>query len=205
MASSRSRRPRPQARGPSAGSRRRGSVLEDAILEATLSELKETGYAGLTMSGVASRAHTSKPVVYRRWRGRADLVLAAMRHRSGSILSNVPDTGTLRGDVLQLLRRHSQRVRQYPLEVRRGLLADAPSLERAGHPVFELVPGAMASILRRAQERGEIPRGKISARVMRVPMDLARHDLLITQDAVSDAVMEEIVDEVFLPLVRRRP
>ena len=204
MASSRTLRPRREVRPASTGSRRRGKVLEDAILQATWAELKEAGYAGLTMDGVASRAHTSKPVIYRRWRSRANLVLAAMRNRFGSIASDVPDTGTLRGDVLQLLGRMTQRVRQIPVEVRRGLVAVAPALEREGHPVFELMPGAMASILRHAQERGEIPKGKIPARVMRVPVDLTRHEIILTQGVVPDSVLEEIVDETFLPLVRGR-
>lgn len=61
------------------------------------------------MEAVAARAHTGKQVLYRRWRNRAELVVAAMRHRTGSIVADVPDTGTLRGDVLAVLQRMADR------------------------------------------------------------------------------------------------
>ncbi|WP_244168117.1 TetR/AcrR family transcriptional regulator [Mycobacterium paraffinicum] len=58
--------------------RRRGAVLERALYEAVLAELAEVGYVGLTMEGVAARAHTGKASLYRRWCNRRDLVHAAL-------------------------------------------------------------------------------------------------------------------------------
>jgi len=57
--------------------RRRGSALDDALLDAAWAELQEAGYAGLTMEGVAQRAGTSRPVLARRWPNRPQLVIAA--------------------------------------------------------------------------------------------------------------------------------
>ena len=116
---------------------------------------------------------------------------------------NIPDTGTLREDVLELLRDQNRRLRRAPKDVMRGLLLDAPSLERAGHPVFEVVPGVMAVILQRARSRGEVSTNRISSRIARLPVDLFRHEMIITQDVVPDSVLEEFVDQIFLPLVRR--
>ncbi|BBX62946.1 TetR family transcriptional regulator [Mycobacterium saskatchewanense] len=67
---------------PPAGgrSRRRGEVLERALYEATLAELAEVGYGGLTMEGIAARAHTGKAALYRRWATKQDLVHAALVH-----------------------------------------------------------------------------------------------------------------------------
>jgi len=183
-------------------SRRRGAVLEDAILRATWAELKRGGYESLTFDNVAVRAHTSKPVIYRRWRSRAELVRAAMRSRTGAMADNIPDTGTLREDVLELLRGQNRRLRRAPKDAMRGLLLDAPSLERAGHPVFEVVPGVMAVILQRARSRGEVSTNRISSRIARLPVDLFRHEMILTQDVVPDSVLAEIVDQIFLPLVR---
>jgi len=59
--------------------RRRGALLERALLQAAWDELASVGYARLSMDGVAARAHTSKTVLYRRWPNRAALVVAAMR------------------------------------------------------------------------------------------------------------------------------
>jgi len=58
--------------------RRRGEVLEHALYEATLAELAEAGYGGLTMEGIAARAHTGKAALYRRWDSKHDLVHAAL-------------------------------------------------------------------------------------------------------------------------------
>lgn len=59
-------------------SRRRGEVLERALYEATLAELAAVGYGGLTMEGIAARAHTGKAALYRRWAGKCELVHAAL-------------------------------------------------------------------------------------------------------------------------------
>ena len=85
------------------GPRRRGQLLFEAIFEATVAELAETGYAGLAMERIAARARTSKASLYRRWPSRADLVVDAIRHCSPE-LSHPPDTGNLREDLLSLLR-----------------------------------------------------------------------------------------------------
>jgi len=58
--------------------RRRGQVLERALYEATLAELAAVGYGGLTMEGIAARAHTGKAALYRRWASKHDLVHAAL-------------------------------------------------------------------------------------------------------------------------------
>ena len=61
--------------------RRHGAELEAAVLDAAWDALIEVGYAHLTMGGVAERAQTSEPVLYRRWPNKDALVLAAMEHR----------------------------------------------------------------------------------------------------------------------------
>jgi AcrR family transcriptional regulator len=66
-------------------SRRRGRELEDALYAATLEELTAVGYGGLTMEGIAARAHTGKAALYRRWESKHDLVLAALRDRLPSL------------------------------------------------------------------------------------------------------------------------
>src|SRR5215472_19059285 len=97
----------PSAQGGHVRVRRRGSDLEDAILEAAWEELTAVGYAHLTIDAAAARAHTSKPVLYRRWPTRPELVLAALRQRGPLLSGEPPDTGSLRGDVLALLERMS--------------------------------------------------------------------------------------------------
>src|SRR6202034_2971411 len=95
---------------PAGATRRRGATLERALLDAAWEELQSSGYARLTMERVAERASTSRAVIYRRWPNRAALVIAAWRHRHPVVTGVLPDTGTLRGDVLAILRRASARI-----------------------------------------------------------------------------------------------
>jgi AcrR family transcriptional regulator len=72
---------------------------EMEIFEATLGVLDEVGYDLLTMDAVATRAKASKATLYRRWKGKPELVVAAIMSHKGEAV--VPDTGTLRGDLLE--------------------------------------------------------------------------------------------------------
>jgi AcrR family transcriptional regulator len=178
--------------------RRRGAALEETILAAACAELDEVGYARLTMEGVAARAHTGKQVLYRRWRNRAELVIAAVRNRTGSIVDNVPDTGELRADVLGVLEWMARRRRDFGVDTIHGLLAEIPDL----HPqVFTDMRGVMTTVLEHAADRGEIATADLPERVVTVAVDLLRYQLLLTRDPIDDTTLTEIVDHVFLPLV----
>ncbi len=188
--------------------RRRGATLELALLDAAWAELQESGYAKLTMERVAERAGTSRAVIYRRWRNRAELAIAAMRHHQPVLSGTIPDTGTLRGDVLALLRRASARITELGPDTAIGMLNDLLSDHEAFDQIRDqLMRGGgeiMAVVLARAAARGEA-RDDVSPRVARLPFDLLRHELILTQGPPLQHTLEEIVDEIFLPLVLRQP
>ncbi|MET4921868.1 TetR/AcrR family transcriptional regulator [Streptomyces sp. PSRA5] len=189
--------------------RRRGAALEDAILGAAAEELRATGYAGMTMDRVSRRAGTNKNAIYRRWPTRAALGVAAYR-RSADAELTVPDTGTLRGDALALLRAANTLWSSPRGAVLRDLLSaagDDPDLltllrEQAGGSGTD---GAWLTLLERAVARGEVAAGATHPRVASVPMTLLRGEYALRGlPEVPDEVLTEIVDEVFLPLVRGR-
>ncbi|MGA4688154.1 MULTISPECIES: TetR/AcrR family transcriptional regulator [Micromonospora] len=189
------------------GRRRRGEELEQAILRAAAEELRESGYAGMTMDRVAARAGTNKNAIYRRWPHRAALGVAAYRHLSDAAMPN-PDTGTLRGDALEMLRLANETWSSPHGAVLRGLLAaaaDDPELltlmrERSGADTMDR---AWIGMLERAAARGETPAAAVRHRVATVPMMLLRAEYAMRGvPSVPDEVLVEIVDEVFLPLVR---
>jgi AcrR family transcriptional regulator len=187
--------------------RRRGAALEEALLDAAWAELQEAGYPNLTMEAVADRAGTSRAVLYRRWRNRAELVIAAIRRHRPMLSGEVPDTGSLRGDVLALLTRVSARLTELGPETLYGILgdyfADTESVAAFQDQVLHIGAGVMATILKHAEERGEVRQG-ISPRVTSLPTDLFRHELLIRRTPPSTPVITEIVDDVFLPLVQQK-
>ena len=93
--------------GDEARTRRRGALLESAILDAAAKELLAAGYHAFTMEAVAKSAGTNKNAIYRRWPSRAALAVAAYR-RMAIGAPPLPDTGDLRTDVLETLRQQSR-------------------------------------------------------------------------------------------------
>ena len=186
--------------------RRRGEVLEKALLDAAWAELTERGYDDLTVDAVAVRAGTSRAVLYRRWPNKQDLVLAALTQHVKAEFVAAPDTGSLRGDVVELLKLANKiRVRLAVLLFTRlgGFYREAnTNLAELGAYVQGGRDAVLDEVIERALARGEIQPGQVSRRVARVPVDLFRYELMMTLQPVADQVIEEIVDDVFLPLVR---
>jgi AcrR family transcriptional regulator len=185
--------------------RRRGQVLEEALLEAAWDELIDHGYDAFTIDAVAARAGTSRAVLYRRWPGKQDLVLAALTREVGKDVVEAPDTGSLRGDVVAVLRSANQRRVRLATQVFTQLggffrhagtnLADLSEDILGGRDTL------MEQIIRRATDRGEITLLPVSERIARLPLDLFRYELMLTLQPLSDNAIEEIVDTIFLPLV----
>lgn len=188
--------------------RRRGAVLAEAILRAAVDELTESGYQGLTMDRVAKRAGTNKNAVYRRWPNRAALGIAAY-HRLTTTNVEVPDTGDLRNDVMELLRMANRNWSSPYGEILRGLLAgagdDPQLLTQLGELSTDGGSGLWLTILGRAAARGEVRTEALHPRVATVAMALLRNEY-VTRGVpnVPDDVLVEIVNEVYLPLVRSR-
>src|SRR5580700_5639700 len=94
-------RPLPQADQVAEAEHHGGRPLDAsrdvALRDATLALLAEIGYDRLTIDAVAARAHSSKATIYRRWSGKAELVVDALHSLKGS--PPTPDTGSLRGDL----------------------------------------------------------------------------------------------------------
>jgi AcrR family transcriptional regulator len=180
-----------------AGSRRRGAVLEDALLQAAWDELAVAGYSGLTMETVAERAGTSKSVLYRRWPTRAALVLAAVRHHVTPVATQLPDTGDLRGDLLAVLGQVRDHFRQIGPAVVHGLLAERPDQPE---DIDTIVPGLVTELLNRAAARGQIRLATVTPRIAALPGDLLRYELLLARRPAPDEFLAEVVDDIFLPL-----
>jgi AcrR family transcriptional regulator len=200
------------AEGGNGGTRRRGKILEDAILEEAWQELSEVGYNQLTMEGVAVRAKTNKAVIYRRYSTKAKLVVAVIHKFIIPLIpKEVPDTGNLRDDVFAFLQGFAKPLRLISDETIHGLLlADHLSKEllvslpviRQRGPESNLMKGMM-TILKNAEKRGEVKLEKIKPRIISLPMDLFRYEMLITQGSLTEETLTEIVDDIFMPLVRR--
>ncbi len=201
-----------RARAAASGSplrRRRGAELEDALLEAVWDELASSGYAELTYERVAYRAATSRSVVYRRWPTKAEMVLAAIAHRGARSALHVPDTGSLRGDLLATLRSFNElrpdAMVVFGLQVGTFALDSGLSLATVRQSWMGDRETGLVHIVERAIARGEVEEARATPRAVQVALDLLRHDVLMRMDSVSDVEIVEIVDQVAVPLLTGRP
>ncbi|MGW8378400.1 TetR/AcrR family transcriptional regulator [Streptomyces sp. ODS28] len=188
--------------------RRRGAALEDAITDAAWEVLVEQGYNGFTYEAIAARAGTSKPVLYRRWPQREDLLIATLARRWRPL--DIPDTGSLRQDALTFLRTvNAERARTVILlriqlaDYFRETGTNFNDLRSRLHPTDQQPP--FATLVQRAVERGELTDAPRPERVVNLPFDLVHHDMLTTTGAVPDEKIVEIVDTVWLPLLGLSP
>lgn len=185
--------------------RRRGAQLESALLDAAWSELLENGYDGLTIDAVAARAGTSRAVIYRRWPTKQELVRGTLAHRGANNWPPPSDTGSLRGDLIALMRQANQTRMGVALLVGVRLMAYYQETGTSIADLIDVMPGnhqaVVALIIERGIQRGEIDPAKLTPRIARLPFDLYRYEVLMTFQPVPDPTIDEIVDTVFLPLV----
>ena len=189
---------------PEVRTRRRGEELEHAILDAAWAELHDVGYSRLTIEGVAARAGTSKPVIYRRWAGRAELVLAAWDHQTPKP-QPTPDSGELRTDLIALFTRIVVRHDAIMGEVIAGVMSEVfrdPEVAEILRTRLRTALPAVPKIIERAFARGELPAFEVPPRVARLPLDLVRNESMLCDNAVTSDMVAELVDDVFLPLLR---
>ena len=178
------------------------------IFEATLLVLDEVGYDLLTMDAVAARAKASKATLYRRWRGKPELVVAAIMAHKGEAV--VPDTGTLRGDLLEAYCGASGGLDD-PL-ARSVLSAVVTAMGR--DPEFAEVyrrdfigPKLAVSraIYERARTRGEVhPDVDLSVLAPSLA-GIVLHRAFLLGDAVTPELVGHILDEVILPAALHGP
>lgn len=178
--------------------RRHGAALQDALLEAAWAELRREGYQGFTIDAVARAVGTSRAVIYRRWPGRAPLVLATLRAHTGTVVGRVPDTGSLDGDVLALLHQLADRIQQIGIDVATGLFSE---LNEIPDEATAVVPAAFRLVIDRARGRGEVGDAPVPDAVLTMPGMLIRYSMLAERTAPSDEALDHIARQLFLPLV----
>ncbi len=80
----------------------RSARVQAAVFEATLQVLQERGYEFTSIAEIAQRAGVHETSIYRRWGTKEALLVEALLARTEEVI-RVPDTGTLRSDLVQLL------------------------------------------------------------------------------------------------------
>jgi AcrR family transcriptional regulator len=187
---------------PDVAVRRRDDVLMSAIREATRSELTDHGYSGVTFEGVARRAKTSKPVLYRRYPSRTHMVVDALLAlpRQPAPTSEAP---SLREDLLALLEAIVLRLDRIGIDTYRSLMADADDelLDTITAQLAELADQTIYRALSNARDRGEIGPAKIPDRAATAIVALVRNEVFFARGPVGKDTLIDILDNVYLPLI----
>jgi AcrR family transcriptional regulator len=174
----------------------RTARVREAALAATLAELAERGYSALSLDSVARRAGVHKTTLYRRWGTREDLVLEAMLERADSHIS-VPDTGSLRGDLLELATTAAANASSPEANaMARAVTAESPRDNRlaAANRRFWAERLAVDSVIvERAIERGEVREGTDAITVIEAVIAPIHLRLLLTGEPIERPFLETIV------------
>lgn len=194
---------------PARAGRKRDSGRDSAILGAAIDVLAEAGYVGMTMEMVARRARAGKATLYRRWQSKAELVLDAIANMENSArgLDSLPDTGTIRCDLLALFEPQSTEEAEHRLGVMAGIasmLACDPAFAEIGDAAI-IEPWARASrlIIQRGIERGDIaaPDGDIDM-IARIMPSMAICRALIQRRSSDGEFLAALVDGAVMPALR---
>lgn len=171
-------------------------------MRAALDEVARVGYARLRVEDVARRADVNKTSVYRRWPTKAALLDAAIR--AAGFASPTPDTGLVRADLVEMIRR-AVATASAPdgRAIVRMLTTEGsdPDVERIVRSLKEELGARRLEIIERAKKRGELPadvdaRLVIDAIVAPIMTRVVRDD-----EAVDDDTIVRLVDIVLTGVI----
>jgi AcrR family transcriptional regulator len=180
------------------GPKRRGRPVVERVFEITLEQLAEVGLERLSIPEVARRAHLNKTSIYRRWPTKAELVLAAVEDAL-DLSTSVPDTGSLRTDLVELTRSTGAFI-ESPVGL--GLLrvvfgeGGGEKLGSLRKEAFVMDAAGPRRVIERAVARGELPAVDGAELLIVALAGSLVHRVLIERKSITDDFVETLVDLV---------
>jgi AcrR family transcriptional regulator len=187
-------------RAASGRGRPRDRALDDRILEQCLALLGSHGYAGLTLDELAARSGVAKTTILRRWPSKA-AVAAAGVERLALQSVDVPDSGTLRTDLLALLHGAVETFVRGRGQFVAWLIREAghhPEITDLVHTVIHTRRQAYRRVLALAIARGELAPSVDQELLIDLLIGPVWTRLLITRDPITREYVDAVVDAVLL-------
>ena len=177
------------------------------VLDAAIDLLAERGYSGFSVEGVVERTGVAKTTLYRHWPTRDDLLAAVIGQLGGT--GQLPDTGSVRQDLLDFFARRVQAAHRWQWERCMPALVEAA----ARHPelaamIARLTAQALSQVetlIRRGIERGEIRPGinpELAASALMGPLVFRR---LLLQEAPTSQRVSTVIDLVMQGISQPEP
>jgi AcrR family transcriptional regulator len=186
------------------GGRPLDATRDDALRASALELLADIGYDRLTIDKIAAHAGAGKATIYRRWSGKAELIVDALMCQKGAI-AVAPDTGTLRGDLAALIDQSELEEGRLDTQVMIGLVSalphDAELRDVFRTQLIEPHTAVLAVVFDRAVARGEIRPVKNRETIVSILPALVFHRLIVSATVPDRAFFESIVEGVLLPLL----
>jgi AcrR family transcriptional regulator len=185
----------------------RGAGRRRAICDAVFGLLAEVGYDRMTMDLVADRAHASKATIYRSWQDKPEMVVEAILEHFGGELE-IPDTGSLRGDLLAVLGNACTLVNNVEGDVISGLITAAgrnPKLACAlKASLVEAKKPLHHAVVERAVARGEVPPDTDAALLHEVLHAIILSRKVWENEPPTAEWARHVTDDILLPVLRWR-
>jgi AcrR family transcriptional regulator len=174
-----------------------------AVFAATNRLLVREGYARLSVDAVATAAGVNKTSIYRRWKTKAELVLAAIQRPA--CVEEFHPSGDLRADLIALIRVKLDQLstpEARAIAIALSSIADDAAMaatfrQRRYRLSMEVVEQAIA--------RGDLPAATDAGLVSEMLLAPVLMRLLVTHEAVDDAFVERVVDQVLAAFPAGKP
>lgn len=183
--------------------RPRDPGVEASILAAVQDLLIESGYAGTTIGAVAERARCGRSAIYRRWETKAELVVAAVG--ALQVAAEVPDTGTLRGDLVAAAM-HFANADDRTASVLASILSEIGRDDELRDVAYRVVGGppvaALTAVIERWIDEGQVRANAPVALIAGLVPTAAFGSVSLRRRALEPDAVVQMVDEVVLPALR---
>ncbi len=190
-------KPRPPSQPlPSARPGGRSARVRSAVLDATWSLLIEGGAESLSMEKIAERAQVHKTTLYRRWGELGVLVREAIGELENAQVQ-LPDTGSLRGDLLGLLHSFAEHFESPKGRAINRLIAGSRDRGQLGEWIDQYWHehgGQYRAIIERAVQRGELSGDSGYQRAIEISLGPLLLRSLMTDQAIDDALIQDLAD-----------
>jgi AcrR family transcriptional regulator len=166
-----------------------------AVLKTTFELLTENGLGGVSVDEVAQRSGVAKTTIYRHWASRTELLLDACSKLGAKF--DAPDTGSLKGDVLQIASGIAARLRAKNYSSVMPSVIDAA--ERDGQiaalhaKIHADTLAPLYAVLERGKRKGELPRNCATADVVAAVVGPLFYRRWFSREPLDDRFVKGVV------------